>query len=118
MNFPLSQTFLILGTKAGVREAIEVVGKISQKNNGGKFEFAKNEKEKTDLWSARKEALFSVLSLREKGGEVWTTDGTSPFFQNLLVFYSFWIYLRIFVLLPYCDSVLIEYVLERVMGLR
>jgi D-lactate dehydrogenase (cytochrome) len=108
LNFPLSQTFLILGTKAGVREAIEVVGKISQKNNGGKFEFAKNEKEKTDLWSARKEALFSVLSLREKGGEVWTTDGTFPFFQNLLVFYSFWIYLRIFVLLPYCDSVLIE----------
>jgi FAD linked oxidases, C-terminal domain len=88
LNFPLSETFLISGTKAGVREAIEVVAKISQKNNGGKFEFAKNEKEKKDLWSARKEALFSVLSLRERGGEVWTTDGTSPFFQNLLVFYS------------------------------
>ena len=65
------------GTKAGVREAIDIVGKIAKNNNGGKFEFAKSEKEKYDLWSARKEALFSVLSLREKEGEVWTTDGIS-----------------------------------------
>jgi D-lactate dehydrogenase (cytochrome) len=66
------------GTKAGVREAIDIVGKIAKNNNGGKFEFAKNDKEKYDLWSARKEALFSVLSLREKEGEVWTTDGIYP----------------------------------------
>lgn len=63
------------GTKSGVREAIDIVGKIAKNNNGGKFEFARNEKEKHDLWSARKEALFSVLALREKEGEVWTTDG-------------------------------------------
>jgi len=42
------------GTKAAVREAIDIVGKIAKKNNGGKFEFAKNAKEQRDLWSARK----------------------------------------------------------------
>jgi D-lactate dehydrogenase (cytochrome) len=42
------------GTKSGVREAIGIVGKIAKENNGGKFEFAKNEKDKKDLWSARK----------------------------------------------------------------
>jgi len=42
------------GTKSGVREAIDIVGKIAKSNNGGKFEFAKSEKEKKDLWSARK----------------------------------------------------------------
>jgi hypothetical protein len=42
------------GTKAGVREAIDIVNKISKQNNGGKFEFARSEKEKKDLWSARK----------------------------------------------------------------
>ena len=42
------------GTKAGVREAIDIVGKIAKQNNGGKFEFARNEKEQKDLWSARK----------------------------------------------------------------
>ena len=42
------------GTKASVREGIDIVNNIAKKNNGGKFEFAKNEKEKKDLWSARK----------------------------------------------------------------
>jgi len=70
------------GTKSAVREAIDIVGTIAKNNNGGKFEFARSEKEKHDLWSARKEALFSVLSLREKEGEVWTTDGMSPLFGN------------------------------------
>jgi D-lactate dehydrogenase (cytochrome) len=44
----------LAGTKAAVRDAIGIVGKIAKKNNGGKFEFAKNEKEQKDLWSARK----------------------------------------------------------------
>jgi D-lactate dehydrogenase (cytochrome) len=42
------------GTKSGVREAIDIVRKIAKSNHSGKFEFAKNEKEKKDLWSARK----------------------------------------------------------------
>jgi len=42
------------GTKIAVREAIDIVGRIAKKNNGGKFEFAKSEKDKKDLWSARK----------------------------------------------------------------
>lgn len=42
------------GTKSAVREAIDIVGKIAKRNNGGKFEFARNDKERIELWSARK----------------------------------------------------------------
>lgn len=49
------------GTKAGVREAIDIVGKIAKKNNSGKFEFAKSEKDKKDLWSARKVLPISFI---------------------------------------------------------
>jgi len=67
------------GTKEGVKEQIAQIRKIAKQNNGGKFEFAKNKDEQRHLWSARKEALFSVLALREKAGEVWTTDGMNCF---------------------------------------
>ncbi|KAF3903315.1 hypothetical protein AA313_de0200568 [Arthrobotrys entomopaga] len=30
------------------------------------------------LWSARKEALWSMLALREKSGDVWSTDVAVP----------------------------------------
>jgi D-lactate dehydrogenase (cytochrome) len=42
------------GTKAGVKEAIDIISNIAKKNNGGKFEFARTEQEKRHLWSARK----------------------------------------------------------------
>jgi D-lactate dehydrogenase (cytochrome) len=51
------------GTKDGVREAVELVKGIARSNHGGKFDFARNEKEQQDLWSARK-----VRSLRPGGG--------------------------------------------------
>jgi D-lactate dehydrogenase (cytochrome) len=70
--------FKFSGTKASVRENIELVKAITKNHGGGVFEFARNAKEQKELWSARKEALWSMLALREKGAEVWSTDVAVP----------------------------------------
>lgn len=62
--------FKFSGTKASVRENIGQVQKITKDNKGGNFEFAKDEKEQTLLWSARKESLWSMLALRKEGEEI------------------------------------------------
>jgi D-lactate dehydrogenase (cytochrome) len=54
------------GTKAGVREQIDIVANLAKANNGGKFEFAKNDKEKKDLWSARKVYCIDVEVMSRK----------------------------------------------------
>lgn len=53
---------------------------ISREHNSGEFEFAKTLEEQKKLWSARKEALWSMLALRDEksGGEVWSTDVAVP----------------------------------------
>ena len=46
---------------------------------GGKFEFARNQEEAKDLWSARKEALWSVMAMKRRDSDkVWTTDVAVP----------------------------------------
>ncbi|KAK3367000.1 FAD-linked oxidase-like protein [Lasiosphaeria ovina] len=71
--------FKFSGTKAGVKENINQVQKITKGNNGGNFEFAKDAREQKLLWSARKESLWSMLALRKEGEEVWSTDVAVPF---------------------------------------
>ncbi|KAK4248839.1 FAD-linked oxidase-like protein [Corynascus novoguineensis] len=71
--------FKFSGTKAGVRENINKVQKITKANKGSNFEFAKDAREQKLLWSARKESLWSMLSLRKDGEEVWSTDVAVPF---------------------------------------
>lgn len=70
--------FKFSGTKAGVKDNIEVVESIAKKHRGGDFEFAKDANEAKLLWSARKEALWSMLALREEGLELWSTDVAVP----------------------------------------
>jgi D-lactate dehydrogenase (cytochrome) len=70
--------FKFSGTKAGVRENIGLVKAIAKTNHGGDFEFAATKEEQKLLWSARKESLWSMLALREKGSEVWSTDVAVP----------------------------------------
>jgi len=53
-----------------VHENTGLVEQISKRFNGGKFEFAKIEDEQHKLWSARKEALWSMLALRKGNEEV------------------------------------------------
>ncbi|KAI9813870.1 MAG: hypothetical protein M1832_006082 [Thelocarpon impressellum] len=70
--------FKFSGTKAGVEENIDVVKAIAFRHRAGEFEFALDAAEQAKLWSARKEALWSMLALREKGAEVWSTDVAVP----------------------------------------
>ena len=51
---------------------------IAQKHKSGNFEFTLDPKEQATLWSARKEALWSMLALRKEGDEVWSTDVAVP----------------------------------------
>ncbi|KAK2031248.1 glycolate oxidase [Colletotrichum zoysiae] len=71
--------FKFSGTKAGVKENIGLVQKITKNHKGGNFEFAKDALEQKLLWSARKESLWSMLALRKDGEEVWSTDVAVPF---------------------------------------
>lgn len=66
------------GSKASVVHDIEQVQRLSKLNQGGSFEFAKNERELQILWSARKQALWSLLAARPEGTELWTTDVAVP----------------------------------------
>ncbi|KAI9785950.1 MAG: D-lactate ferricytochrome c oxidoreductase [Geoglossum umbratile] len=71
--------FKFAGTASGVREQIGLVQKISKSNSGKSFEFARSEMEMRELWSARKEALWSVMAMRrDEGDHVWTTDVAVP----------------------------------------
>lgn len=61
-----------------VENLIEDVKKISVENKSLSFEFAKNEDETEELWSARKTALWSVFFAAPKGHKCWTTDVAVP----------------------------------------
>jgi D-lactate dehydrogenase (cytochrome) len=71
--------FKFSGTKASVADNIKEVEAISKAHQGGAFRFAKNEKEQELLWSARKQALWSLLASRPEGTELWTTDVAVPY---------------------------------------
>ncbi|KNG90259.1 D-lactate dehydrogenase [Aspergillus nomiae NRRL 13137] len=74
--------FKFAGTPVGVNEQVSTVRKIVSSNAGQSFEFARNDDEMQELWSARKQALWSVMSMR-RGPEdhVWTTDVAVPMSQ-------------------------------------
>ncbi|OLL22169.1 D-lactate dehydrogenase [cytochrome], mitochondrial [Neolecta irregularis DAH-3] len=66
------------GTPGQVAEQISQVREITNANKGGKFEFASDEEEALNLWSARKALLWSLISMSTTGSEVWTTDICTP----------------------------------------
>lgn len=70
--------FKFSGTVAGVADSIDLTTKLAQSNNAQSFEFARDDREAHDLWSARKQSLWSMLSLRKEGSEVWSTDVAVP----------------------------------------
>lgn len=61
-----------------MKDNITGVQRIAKLHNAGKFEFANSTEEQKKLWSARKESLWCMLALREKGQEVWSTDVAVP----------------------------------------
>jgi D-lactate dehydrogenase (cytochrome) len=67
--------FKFAGTAQGVKEQIGIVREMAGKSHGQRFEFARNDEEAAELWSARKEALWSMMAMRrDPGDRVWTTD--------------------------------------------
>ncbi|KAI1138181.1 hypothetical protein F5Y05DRAFT_385366 [Hypoxylon sp. FL0543] len=70
--------FKFSGTERGVKEQIQIVQEMARQAGSRSFEFARSEQEKAELWSARKEALWSTLAVAKPGDKVWTGDVAVP----------------------------------------
>ncbi|KXJ96118.1 glycolate oxidase [Microdochium bolleyi] len=70
--------FKFAGTERGVKEQVGIVQGLAKANGGQSFEFARSEQEKAELWSARKEALWSTMAVAKPGDKVWTGDVAVP----------------------------------------
>ncbi|KAI5362085.1 Putative FAD-linked oxidase, FAD-binding domain, PCMH-type, FAD-binding, type PCMH, subdomain 2 [Septoria linicola] len=66
------------GTTDAIKSDVKRVGQLVKAHNPRDFIFAKSESEKTDLWAARKEALFTMVNTRPEGTEIWSTDVAVP----------------------------------------
>ena len=71
--------FKFSGTQSAVKESIGLVQKLAKSKGGKSFDFARDANEVAELWSARKEALWSVMAKRrDESDHVWTTDVAVP----------------------------------------
>ncbi|KAK4204020.1 hypothetical protein QBC40DRAFT_273805 [Triangularia verruculosa] len=70
--------FKFTGTPSGVKEQVAIVQKITKGAGGKSFDFARDETEQVELWSARKEALWSTMAVKKPGDRVWTGDVAVP----------------------------------------
>ncbi|KAI9805984.1 MAG: hypothetical protein M1825_000598 [Sarcosagium campestre] len=71
--------FKFAGTPTAVKEQVSLVQKLARAQGSKTFEFARNADEAAELWSARKEALWSVMAKRrDESDHVWTTDVAVP----------------------------------------
>lgn len=71
--------FKFAGTPLGVKEQINIVKNLARQKGNHSFEFAKNADEAKELWSARKDALWSLMAKRrDENDHVWTTDVAVP----------------------------------------
>lgn len=62
-----------------VQDAAKLTGEISKQQGSTSYLYAVDQEEREELWSARKNALWSVLALRTKPSDrVWTTDVAVP----------------------------------------
>lgn len=67
------------GTADGISSDVKRVGEIVKTVAGDvPFHFAKTKQDEHDLWSARKESLFTMVSNRPPGTVLWTTDVAVP----------------------------------------
>lgn len=70
--------FKFAGTDRGVKEQVEMVKQMAKKAGSTGFDFAKSADEQLELWSARKEALWSTMAVKRDGDRVWTGDVAVP----------------------------------------
>ncbi|KAG5655095.1 hypothetical protein KAF25_000218 [Fusarium avenaceum] len=70
--------FKFSGSDATVKDGIALVQSISKNHSVHNFQFESDPHKQKALWSARKEALWSMMALRETDGHVWSTDVAVP----------------------------------------
>lgn len=70
--------FKFSGTKATVEDEIKTVKKLAKEHGCHSFDFAKTQDDIEELWSARKNALWSTLDAAPTGYAAWTTDVCVP----------------------------------------
>ncbi|KAM0460147.1 hypothetical protein ACHAO4_002278 [Trichoderma viride] len=70
--------FKFTGTPNSVKEQIAQVKTLASQCKSKTFDFAKTDDEREELWSARKEALWSTMSLKKEGDRMWTGDVAVP----------------------------------------
>jgi len=70
--------FKFAGTRAGVKEQVSLVRDLARRAGAASFEFARDDDEQVELWSARKEALWSTMAAGRPGDHVWTGDVAVP----------------------------------------
>jgi D-lactate dehydrogenase (cytochrome) len=71
--------FKFAGTPSSVKEHVAIVRDLARKGGSRSFEFARDQAEAAELWSARKDALWSVMAQKQDAGDrVWTTDVAVP----------------------------------------
>ncbi|KAH7039578.1 uncharacterized protein B0I36DRAFT_258628 [Microdochium trichocladiopsis] len=66
------------GDEEMVEHSINRVRCIAEKYGSPHMEFEIDKEKQEELWSARKEALWSMLALRKSGNDTWTTDIAVP----------------------------------------
>lgn len=64
-----------------VKNEIETVKQISRNHNSVDLKFAKDADESEEIWSARKNALWSTQAAAPPGSAMWTTDVAVPISQ-------------------------------------
>lgn len=70
--------FKFAGTPGSVKEQVAQVQAMAKQAGSKSFEFARNKEEQDELWSARKEALWSTMAVKKDGDRVWTGDVAVP----------------------------------------
>ncbi|KZL79740.1 glycolate oxidase [Colletotrichum incanum] len=66
------------GTTDGIKGDVSRVKDIVQPFKPRKIFFARNKEEEADLWAARKEALWTMTSIKPEGYSLWSTDVAVP----------------------------------------
>ncbi|KJY00565.1 hypothetical protein TI39_contig323g00001 [Zymoseptoria brevis] len=66
------------GTTDAIKSDIKRVQELIKNEKPGPLHFAKPKLEELDLWAARKEALFTMVSTRKEGNVLWSTDVAVP----------------------------------------
>ena len=71
--------FKFAGSSArAVREQVDAVQAAARAAKAVSFDFARSPEEQAELWSARKEALWSAIATKQPGERVWTGDVAVP----------------------------------------